>query len=110
MVKLAQVRLPWLAPMLIVLRRKFENSVMQPNTEHLPGIGSGLSHADVAAERFRASIGQQRLFLRSAPDEWKDRFTPEMWDLFSRDRYEMYHSEGGILSPEEWLENRSKAN
>jgi hypothetical protein len=69
-----------------------------------------MSEADLNAERFRASSGQQRRFLRSVPDEWKDRFTPETWDEFSRDRYNMYHSEGGILSPEEWLENRSNGS
>lgn len=77
---------------------------MIPNTEHLPGIGSGISNGDLDAERFRAGLGIRRPLPR-VPEEWQGSFTPETWRQFNRDRFDHYHTIGGIISPEEWLRN-----
>ena len=75
---------------------------MIPNTEHLPGIGADISGADLAAEQFRARVGTRQR-LDPVPAEWADRFTPETWALYQRERYWCYHSCAGMLSPEGYL-------
>ena len=76
---------------------------MNFNTEHAPW-GSNLSAADQAAEEFRARVGtSQRQRLDPVPAEWADRFTPETWAAYQRERYWCYHSCAGMLSPEGYL-------
>ena len=78
---------------------------MIPNTQHLPGISDNLSAGDLDAERFRARVGTAAARrLDPVPAEWQHVFTPETWDAFERARFECWHSEGGILSPEGYLQ------
>lgn len=78
---------------------------MIPNTEHLP-CGADLSGADLAAERFRARQTTRqttRQALPPVPAEWADRFTPEQWAAYQRERFDCWHSAAGMLSPEGYL-------
>jgi hypothetical protein len=75
------------------------------DTEDYPGTGN-LSNADFAADVFRADLGVKHKPIQ-VPDEWADKFTPEQWQQFSRDRFSTYHSEGWTMSPEYWLEQNT---
>jgi hypothetical protein len=74
---------------------------MNFNTQHAPW-SADLSAADQAAESFRARVGARQR-LDSVPAEWADRFTPETWALYQRERFWCYHSSAGMLSPEGYL-------
>lgn len=75
---------------------------MNFNTEHAPW-GSNLSAADQAAEAFRARVGTRQR-LDPVPAEWADRFTPETWALYQRERFWCYQSCAGMLSPQGYLD------
>lgn len=74
------------------------------NTQHRPW-SADLSAADQAAEEFRARVGTRQR-LAEVPAEWADRFTPEEWDAFTRERFECWHGGGAIITPEWYLSNR----
>jgi hypothetical protein len=74
---------------------------MNLNTQHAPW-SANLSAADQAAEAFRAGSGAQRR-LDAVPAEWADRFTPETWSAYQRERFDCYHTCGGMLSPQGYL-------
>ena len=71
------------------------------NTQHRPW-SSDLSAADQAAEEFRAGVGTRQR-LAEVPAEWADRFTPETWAAYQRERFDCWHSAAGMLSPEAYL-------
>lgn len=74
------------------------------NTEHLPGISSGMSAADVAAEQFRSNVGiTRRRRLDPVPEEWQHAFTKETWAAYETERFWCYHSYACLLSPEAYL-------
>jgi len=77
------------------------------NTQHLPGIGPDISQADLAAEQFRARLGQAKP-KPSAEPVWAEghQLTGEQWDQFKRDRFHTWHSEGWIMSVSDWLAQR----
>lgn len=70
------------------------------NTQHRPW-SADLSGADQAAEEMRARTGRGR--LPTVPAEWVDRFTPETWAAYQRERFDCWHSFAGRLSPEGYL-------
>lgn len=71
------------------------------NTEHAPW-SDNLSAADAAAEAFRARVGTRQR-LAPVPAEWADRFTPEEWAAYQRERFACYHSFAALLSPQGYL-------
>lgn len=46
---------------------------MIPNTQHLPGISSGMSSGDLAAEEFRARSSSPRR-ITEVPEHLRDRY------------------------------------
>lgn len=80
------------------------------DTEQYPGTGN-LSQADFAMEVFRCdhnTLIVQNVKLPEVPEDWKEQFTPLMWQQFTRDRFYTWHSEGWTMRPEYWLkENNS---
>ena len=74
------------------------------NTQHRPW-SSDLSAEDQAAEEFRARAGTRQR-LAEVPAEWADRFTPETWAAYQRERFYCWHSGGAIITPEWYLANR----
>ena len=81
---------------------------MLPNTEHLP-CSADLSPADLDLERSRSLSGTTRR-LSPVPAEWADRFTPEEWDAYLREKFQCYHSYAALLSPEGYLQGARHSN
>jgi hypothetical protein len=74
------------------------------NTEHLPGIGPDISQADLAAEQFRANLGQAKPKPSTEP-VWVEGelITTAQWEQFKRDRFQTWHSEGWVMDLADWL-------
>ena len=70
---------------------------MMINTEHCPGSS--------IEDQFRARICHAKEpRLIPVPDRLKNQLTIEQYNIFLKDRYNYYHTIGGILSVESWCE------
>ena len=72
------------------------------NTEHRPW-SDNLSPADQAAELFRSRIGGTPTPFSVVPEQYRDRFTPALWERYVRDRADAYMSFAWRVTPEDWL-------